>query len=184
MQLTEAQLFEKSLPSAPEAEKLVLGSVVVGHPIQNITSVLRSSDFSLEKHRRIFAAMVDMEASGTKIDRVTLSHEIRRRGQLESVGGVSYLVSLDEGMPLLANIDAYISIVRNKAVLRQAIMSAQYLINECLAAADPTPEILGRAERSLVALSTETRSVNFRTPMQVITRAGGINAFLNPDQSH
>jgi replicative DNA helicase len=179
MQLSDE--FEKNLPAAPEAEKLVLGSVLVGHPIENITGVLQAADFTLEKHRRIFAAMVHLEASGSKVDRVTLAHEIRRRGQLESVDGMSYLASLDEGMPLLANIDAYVSIVRDKAVLRQAIMASQAAIDECLTAADPTPEILARAERTIAALSTETRSASFRTPMEVINRAGGITAFLNPD---
>jgi len=172
-------VFETGLRAAPEAEKFVLGSVLVGHPVENITGVLRATDFLLEKHRRIFAAIVHIEASGSKVDRVTLAHEINRRGQLESVDGLSYLASLDEGMPLLANIDAYVSIVRDKALLRQAIAAHQAGIEECLAAADPTPDILDRAERSIAALSTETRSASFRTPMEVITRAGGITAFVS-----
>ncbi len=175
------QLFKKSLPANTEAEKLVLGSVLVGHPIENITAALRPTDFSLEKHRRIFARMKDLFDRGEHIDRVTLANELTRQRQLESVDGLSYLISLDEGMPLLANIDAYVSIIRDKAVLRHAIAASQAAIEECLAAADPTPEILARAERTIAALATETRSASFRTPMEVITRAGGITALVSAD---
>src|SRR5947209_7464003 len=110
MKNVDEQLFEKSLPAAPEAEKFMLGSVLLGHPIQNITAALRPGDFSLEKHRRIFAAMVHLESSGAHVDRVTLAQELSRRGQIESVDGHAYLVSLDEGLPSIANLDAYITL--------------------------------------------------------------------------
>ena len=77
-----------------------------------------------------------------------------RRDQLESVDGVAYLSSLDEGMPEIVNLDAYVSIVRDKALLRSAVLEMQATIDECLLAADPTPEILERAERAMAALGT------------------------------
>jgi replicative DNA helicase len=174
------QLFEKSLPAAPEAERFVLGSVLVGHSIGNVTAALRAADFSLEKHRRIFAAMAHLEASGAHVDRVTVAQELTRRGQIESVDGHEYLISLDEGLPQIANLDAYVAIVRDKAVLRHAIAAHQAGIQECLTAADPTQEILDRAERAIAGLATETRSASFRTPLEVVNRAGGIDTFLHP----
>ena len=175
-------LFEKGLPASVEAERFVLGSIVLRDAAYHqVSPVLRADDFSLEKHRRIYARMEDLASKGVRIDRVTLAEELRRQGQLESVDGLSYLVSLDEGLPEIANLDAYVNIVRDKSTLRRAIFAHQRGIEECLAAPDPPHETLERAERSIAALVTETRAVTFRTPTEVIDRAGGISAFLHPD---
>ena len=174
--------FEKGLPSAPEAERYVLAAAMLGQPLANITAVLDPADFSIEKHRRIFAAMLQLEAEGMCVDRIALAYELRNRDQLESVDGLSYLASLDEGMPQIVNLDGYCSIVRDKAVLRRAIMVHQKAITECLAPTDPTPEILARAEASIAALSVQTRQASFRMPAEVVERAGGVEAFLNPDK--
>ncbi len=175
-------IFDKGLPANIDAERFVLGSIQLrSETYADVAAALRPEDFSLEKHRRIFARMKDLCERGEKIDRVTLTNELMKQGQIESVDGFGYLASLDEGLPVLVNLDSYVSIVRDKSVLRQAIFASQAAIEECLAAADPTPEILARAERTIAALSTETRSASFRSPLEVITRAGGINAFLNPE---
>jgi replicative DNA helicase len=176
-------LFEKGLPANLDAERFVLGSILLRDAVYlQMAAVLQPDDFSLEKHRRIYARVRDLSERGVCIDRVTLADELDKHGQLESVDGLAYLVSLDDGLPELANLDAYVNIVSDKSTLRKAIFAYQAGIQECLAAADPTPEILDRAERSITALATETRSVTFRTPMEVVNRAGGITAFLDVDR--
>jgi len=170
-------LLIKGLPCATDAERFVLGSILLGHSIGGITATLRVDDFATERHRRIFGAMVGLEATGCPVDRVTVVTELQRRGQLESVDGMSYLVSLDDGLPQILNLDAYVNIIRDKSILRQAIRAHQAAIEECLAAIDPTPEILERAERTIAGLAVETRSLDFRNPTEVIKRAGGMNAF-------
>jgi replicative DNA helicase len=172
--------FEKGLPAAPDAERYVLGSVMTWHPLGNVAAVLDPGDFSLEKHRRIFAAMLQLEQEGMSVNRVTVAYELENRGQLESVDGLTYLASLDADMPEIVNLDDYVSIIRDKATLRKAIMAHQKSIQECLAATDSTPDILARAEAALAALSTETRTVSFRRPLEVIERAGGIHALIHP----
>ena len=74
-------MFEKRLPAAPEAEKFVLAAALLGHPIENITAALQASDFSIEKHRRIFAAMAHLEFVGSPVDRLTVYHELSQRTQ-------------------------------------------------------------------------------------------------------
>jgi replicative DNA helicase len=175
--------FEKGLPAARDAERYVLGSVMTGHPLGNIASVLDPGDFSLEKHRRIFAAMVQLEQEGMSVNRVTVAYELENRGQLESVDGLTYLASLDADMPEIVNLDDYVSIIRDKATLRRAVVVQQKSIQECLAATDSTPDILARAEAALAALSTETTTVSFRRPLEVIERAGGIHTLIHPDHT-
>jgi replicative DNA helicase len=182
MKTQDELLFEKGLPANPDAERYVLGSILLNHAnFDSVTAVLAPSDFSLEKHRRIFARMMDLAQRGDPVDRVTLANELRAQGQLDSVDGLSYLISLDEGLPELANLDAYVNIIRDKATLRKAILLYQKGIAECLQASEPTREILERAERMLAELSTETHTVGFRTPTEVVDRAGGITAILYPD---
>jgi replicative DNA helicase len=183
MNATNDVLLEKGLPADVGTEKLILGAMLNGQSPSNVIGVMQISDFSLEKHRRIFGAMTDLEATGFAIDRVTVANELLRREQLESVDGLTYLSSLDEAMPSVINLDAYVSIVRDKAVLRHAVLAMQAAINECLMAADPTHEILERAERAVVALGTETCSASFRPLKEVLDRAGGLSAILNPDKS-
>ncbi len=173
-------IFEKGLPAAVDAERLVLGSIMIGRPVANVAAALSVDDFSLEKHRRIFTAMLALDEAGGKVDRVTVAYELQRRGQLESVDGLTYLVSLDEGLPQIVNLDQYVAIVHEKAILRRAIFSYQQAINECILEERPTPEILDRSERAIAALATGTRTANLRAPFDVIQAAGGIEAIVYP----
>ena len=117
-----------------------------------VAGVLEPDDFSLEKHRRIFARMKDLYDRGGRIDRVTLADELMKQGQLESVDGLSYLISLDEGLPELANLDGYIRIVKDKSILRKLIFNAQSVINRCLLGEEEPDAILASTEESLLKL--------------------------------
>src|SRR5205814_6307242 len=132
--MTAADLtFEKGLPANLDAERFVLGSILLDDTYYlQVAGAVEPSDFSLEKHRRIFARMKDLYARSVRIDRVTLAEELMKQNQLESVDGLAYLVSLDDGLPETSNLDHYVRIVRDKATLRKLIFSAQALINRCL----------------------------------------------------
>src|SRR5690349_12754985 len=98
-------VLERGLPADTESERLILGAVQIGSDFGLVASALSSQDFALEKHRRIFAGMKALHDRGEPIDRVTLARELMDRGQLESVDGLGYLVSLDDGMPHVSNLD-------------------------------------------------------------------------------
>src|SRR5665213_4025777 len=92
--------FERGLPSNVDAERFVLGSILVNHDAYfQVAGAVEPDDFSLEKHRRIFGRMKDIYDRGERLDRVTVANELMKQGQLESVDGLSYLVSLDDGLP-------------------------------------------------------------------------------------
>jgi replicative DNA helicase len=71
-----------------------------------------------KKHRRIFLRMGDLYARGERIDRVTVANELMKQNQLESVDGLSYLVTLAEGLPVLSNLESCVRIVKDKSVQR------------------------------------------------------------------
>jgi len=132
--------LDKNLPSNPEAERFVLGAIMLDESLfVQVAGVLTADDFSLEKHRRIYLRMSELQDRGEKIDRVTVAEELMRQGQLESCDGLGYLLSLEDGLSRTSNIDAYARIVKEKAQLRRIIWSAQNLIDRCMGAATRRP---------------------------------------------
>src|SRR6266700_5402324 len=85
--------LDKGLPANLEAEKFILGSLLLddGRFIE-VAGQITTDDFILEKHRRIFKRMEELHERGVKIDRITLAEELMRRGELDSVDGLSYLI--------------------------------------------------------------------------------------------
>ena len=126
--------IEKGLPTNVDAERFVLGSILLDDVLYvQAAGTLEADDFSLEKHRRIFKRMGELQERGEKIDRITVANELMKFNELEACGGLSYLVELDDGLPTLPNIDAYLKIVKDKAVLRRIIFASQHMMNRALA---------------------------------------------------
>lgn len=145
-------MTETPMPANVDAERLVLGSILVDNSLYPATvSVLDSNDFFLEKHRRIFSAMAAISVEGDHIDRVNIAERLMRSGELDSVDGFTYLASLDEGLPKIENIDGYVRIVKDKAKLRRLIGISRDLKDRCARGDDPT-DILNAAEESLLGL--------------------------------
>ena len=150
--------LEKGLPANQDAERFVLGAILMDDVLYiQVAGTLEADDFSLEKHRRIFLRMGELYERAERIDRVTVANELMKQGQLESVDGVSYLVSLDEGLPTLSNLDSYVRIVKDKATLRRIIFTSQKLIDRCIIGEEEPDEILAGAEESLLKLG-DTRT--------------------------
>jgi hypothetical protein len=153
-------LTEKGLPANIDAEKLIIGSALLdGRRFGGIAAVLKQDHFALEKHRRIFVRMSEIHARGDEIDRVTLANELQRYGELESVNSLSYLITLDDGLPQLPHLDGYIRIICEKATLRRIAIVAQHLVTRALLAKEHPVDILKDAESQLAGLhagATET----------------------------
>jgi replicative DNA helicase len=176
--------LEKGLPSNLDAERFVLGSILLDDAaFVPVAGLVTEADFSLETHRRLFRRMTELNARGEKIDRVTLANELMKHGQLESCGGLSYLVSLDEGLPQLSNLDSYVRIVRDKSILRRIIATSQKLIARCTMGEDEPDEILAAAEEDLLRLGEARAREALVSPRQIIdSYEGGFNAFLDPSK--
>src|SRR5215471_14860891 len=158
--------LERGLPVNLDAERFVLGAILMDDALYiQVAGTLESEDFSLEKHRRIFLRMGEVFQRGERIDRV------------------SYLVSLDEGLPALANLDSYVRIVKDKAVLRRIIFTSQKLIDRCIIGEEEPDQILASAEETLLKLG-ETRAQDaLVNPQRILDEfEGGINAFLDPSK--
>lgn len=173
----------RGLPCNVDAERFVLGSILLdGEQYSLVAGALAAEDFSLEKHRRIFARMGDLHGRGEPIDRLTVYNELERHREAESCGALSYLASLDDGMPQIPHLDGYVRILQEKATLCRAIHAAQHLMNRCFEATDGAAEILADAETLLSKLADgQQRRGQWLNPGEVMTTyPGGMNAFMQP----
>lgn len=179
--MTETELYSRPLPGNLECERVILGSVILRHAnFDAVGAALDAQDFLIEAHRRIFLRMKELHEAGRAIDRVTIAEAMDAAGQLESIGGFGYLISLDEGLPEISNLGEYIRIVQDKSTKRQAIFAYQKVIDELMLDADDAPELLEKSEQIISALRADRKSGGFATPMQVIEESGGVDAFLSP----
>src|ERR1700761_9802669 len=98
--------FERGLPASIDAERSILGAVLLdNHAYNEAAEKLRADDFALDSHRRIFSRMAELIDAGRAVDIVTLAEELAKRKEVEAVGGVAYLASLTEGLPRRPSIE-------------------------------------------------------------------------------
>ncbi|MGP8245621.1 MAG: replicative DNA helicase [Bryobacteraceae bacterium] len=182
--MTAANLLEKGLPANLDAERFVLGSILLDDAMYiQAAGALEADDFSLEKHRRIFRRMGELQERGEKIDRITIANELMKFNELEACDGLTYLVSLDDGLPHIPNLDSYIRIVKDKAILRRIITTSQSMMNRCLLGEEEPDEILAGAEETLLKLGDARVKNGLVNPQQILEDYdGGLSAFLDPSK--
>ena len=154
-----------------------------GDAFLQVAAILTADDFSLEKHKRIFLRMSELHERGDKIDRVTLANELMKQGQLQSVDGLSYLVSLDDGLPEIHNVEAYAGIVKEKAQLRRIILITSDIQERAQLNQESPSALLADAEDSLLKIADTKQQRTLYTPSRIIEEyPGGLNAFLDPSK--
>jgi replicative DNA helicase len=167
-----------------DAERFVLGSIMLDDSLYiQAAGELEPDDFSLDKHRRIFRRMGELQERGEKIDRITIANELMKFNELDACDGITYLVSLDDGLPQIPNLDAYIRIVKDKAVLRRIVFASQHMMNRALLGEEEPDEILSGAEETLLKLGEARVKSGLLDPGRILRDyEGGINAFLDPSK--
>ena len=147
---TETLPKDKSLPHNADAERTVLGAVLVDNAAFNSAAeILTRDDFYREAHRRIFDAMAALAERSQPIDLVTLKDELVRASALEAVGGAAYLGGLLDGPPRITNVEQWSRIIKEKSVLRNLIHAGNRIVQSAFEADEDTALILDRAEKSI-----------------------------------
>ena len=112
-------------------------------------------------HRRIFEAILDLFERNEPIDLLTVSESLRKRSQLDEIGGSTYLATLLETVPTAANIRYHARMVREKAILRSLINVSTEVIAECYEHTEDVEELLDRAERMMFEISEQRVNAAF-----------------------
>jgi replicative DNA helicase len=146
--------MDRTLPHNLEAEKCVLGAILINNPAFNqAAEVIDAQDFFRDAHRRIFDKMVALSERSEPVDVVTLKDELTRSGDLDDVGGPAYIASLTDGVPRSANVEYYAKIVKEKSTLRRLIQSATEVLGRAYDAEEDADELLDQAERSIFQIA-------------------------------
>jgi len=149
-------VLEKPLPSNLDAERSVLGAILLDNNALNpAVEHLRPEDFFMEQHRRVFTQMIALGESQQAIDLVTLTEGLHRRGDLGASGGAPYLAALADGMPRVSNVEHYARIVKEKAMLRNLIHATHNIQQRAFEGEDGADAILDNAESSIFALAED-----------------------------
>jgi replicative DNA helicase len=150
------QSLERSLPNSAEAERAILGGIVLDNGlISQAIELLRPEDFYVPSHRRIFIAMTALFERGAEINPILIGEELKKENALESVGGISFITNLTYGLPHSTNIAHYAKVVRGKSMLRQLIRAANKITQEALEQEDEPELILDHAEHAIFELADE-----------------------------
>src|SRR5262250_2576815 len=154
--MPDAAVAERTLPHNLEAERSVLGAVLLHNDAFNLAAeVIDSSDFFRDAHRRIFEKMVKLAERGDAIDLVTLKEELGRAGDLDEVGGPAYITALVDGVPRSTNVEHYARIIKEKATLRDLIFSANKILANAYEGGDEADVILDQAEHAIFAIADD-----------------------------
>jgi replicative DNA helicase len=166
--------FDTGLPANVDAEKTILGAILLDNAAHSeAAEKLEADDFSLDSHRRIFLRMSDLINEQRPVDIVTLSHELARYKEVESVGGVAYLASLTEGLPRRPVIEEYIRIVKDKSLLRRLMAICSAAIARAADQSETALEVIGATETGLLEVSQKGISVGFQSLDQIVASSFG-----------
>ena len=145
----------KSAPQNLEAEKSVLGSMIIDQDaIGMAVEVLDEHCFYNPAHQKIFFAILKLYNDRKNVDLITLSDELKSQGQLEDVGGVSYLTLLIDLVPSAANVEYYAGIVKEKSIQRQLIRNATKILSESYHPGADIDELVDSAENLIFQIAT------------------------------
>ena len=141
-------------PAAPEIEASVLGAMMIEkEAVPKAIELLTSNSFYLTEHKKIFEAMVSLFESGEPIDTVTLYDELKKREQLDEVGGAVYLSKLSQNISSAANIEYHAKIILEKEILRGLISSSHDIAKAAYDGTEDAFDILDEAERKIFEIT-------------------------------
>jgi replicative DNA helicase len=166
---TQAPPGERTLPHNLEAERTVLGAVLVDNQAFNSAAeLLTREDFYRDSHRRIYDAMATLAERSQPIDLVTLKDELARESALEAVGGAAYLAGLVDGVPRITSVEHWGRIIKEKAVLRNLIHAGNRIVTSCFEGEDEAATLLDQAEKAIFDIAERRIRAGFSSMREIV----------------
>ncbi|MBE0426064.1 MAG: replicative DNA helicase [Nitrospirae bacterium] len=168
MKETDVHL-DKLPPQNLEAEQSILGAILIDNDsLPKALEIIDLEDFYKLSHRKIFNAMTELFEKSEPMDLITLTDQLRKKDDLENVGGISYLSSLVNMTPTAANIRYHSKIVREKALLRGLLRASNEITRKVYEDNLDAEELVDHAEKSIFDISDKRTKTSFRTLKEVI----------------
>ena len=164
-------MAERVMPHNIDAEKSVLGSMfLTKYALQKAMESLTKESFFLDANGKIFEVLCDLTNRNIPIDMTTVTAELDKQNILKTVGDVSYLAEIVDYVPTAANVDEYIKIVEEKAVLRRLIEAATDIASVGYTSTASLSDVLDDAERKMLAVVKARKGSEFRSIQDVLTK--------------
>lgn len=161
-------------PTSPHAETAILGAMLEDRlAIVDATMLLKTDDFSLDSHRRIYSCMLALSEVGHAVDIITVAEELRKRKELDAVGGVAYLASLTEGLPRNFSVESYVRIVRDKSLLRQLMAVCDLGIVQAADQSEVALDVLNNVSNRLMEISDHAITGGFSDITEIVKSSFG-----------
>ena len=159
-------------PHDIEAEQAILGSMLTDKDaVIAAIEVLKEDSFYREDNKLIFNAITNLYSRNEPIDIITVKAELVELGALERVGGLEYLVELPERVPTTANVERYIKIVDEKAMLRRLITSANELISLGYDESENVDNIMDMAEKKIFDLASKKNTAGYAVMKDILVES-------------
>lgn len=160
---TQHMISGKTPPHNLEAERAILNSLLMnGNYVAQICEILTMQDFYLSAHKILFQIIIDLEQHKKQIDIITVQDELTKRNQLDVVGGVTYLVTLQEDIPIFGMLEQYAHMVKEKSILRELINIGSHVISKCYTQEEESVDsILDEAEKNIFEIANKRVSNSF-----------------------
>jgi len=166
---TKDIMTARRLPYSPEAERAVLGALILDSSKMNdIVSAVSADDFYIDRHKAIFSAMQGLFLESRVIDPVTLIDRLVKDGDYTEEGASAYIYQLAETVPAISNIKDYSKIVREKSLLRKLILSCEEIMESAYDQTEETQRIIDAAEAKIFALTQGSVTQDFSHIRDVI----------------
>ena len=153
---SDLNLVEKIPPQNLDAEMSVLGAMLFeAEVVPRAIEMLNESYFYLDAHRKVYNCLISLFDKNQPVDLVTVTEDLRKRKQLEEVGGASYLAQLTANVPTAANFEHHATIVKEKGLLRNLIHVATQIVQESYAASADVSDLLDHSEQAIFGISQQ-----------------------------
>jgi len=167
--MLEEVTVEKGLPQNLEAERSVLGAVLLDSTsLSSVVPILSEEDFFPDTHRRIYRGMLELFQRSAEIDLLTLKEELDRTGAVAKAGGTSYLTSLIDAVPDVANVEHYARIVKEKSTLRRLIRAGQKIVRDGVSQEKSAEELLGSATGEIFDIAEDAVRGDFTLIEEIV----------------
>lgn len=149
-------------PQNLEAEQALLGAVLLqSETLITAMEHVRTEDFYDKSHQLIYDSMIELGEESQPIDLITLTSRLKDKGELEDIGGVSYLAKLAHAVPTAANVEYYARIIEEKSMVRRLIRTATQIVSEGYTNAEDVGGMLSDAERNILEISNRRSGSGF-----------------------
>ena len=156
-------------PQNIEAEESIISAILIDNDaLLDVVETLGPADFYRTAHQKIYAAITDLFDKAEPVDLVTLANKLKEKGQLEEIGGASYLARLVDTVPLAVNALHYAKIVHDKATLRRLIENANAIVKRCFEERGEAEDVIDFAESAVFEISEKKARQSFYPLSKII----------------